>query len=82
MRDSLQKVCIIIDNKYRQQPKREKSNLMLLHAKVALSCRRLEISQAVPKEETSFSLFHLKAGKYPEAGGFHPFQIFRFVHSL
>lgn len=55
---------------------------MLLYDKVALSYKRLEISKAVPKEETSFSLFHLKAGKYPEAGGFHPFQIFRFVHSL
>lgn len=55
---------------------------MLLYDKVALSYKRLEISKAVPTEEASFSLFHLKAGKYPEAGGFHPFQIFRFVHSL
>lgn len=55
---------------------------MLFYDKVALSYRKLEIPQAVPKEEASFSLFHLKAGKYPEAGDFHPFQVFRFVHSL
>lgn len=36
---------------------------MLLYDKVALSYRRLEIPQAVPKEEASFSLFRLKAGK-------------------
>lgn len=54
---------------------------MGLYDKVALSNRRLEVSQAVPKEEASF-LFHFKSGKYPEAGGFHPFQIFKFVHSL
>lgn len=82
MRDSLQKECIIIDNKHREPPKSEKGNLMLLYDKVTLSYRRLEISQAVPKEEAFFSFFRLKAGKYPEAGGFHPFQIFRFVHSL
>lgn len=50
---------------------------MLLYDKVGLNYRRLEILQAVP-----FSLFCLKAGKYPEAGGFHPVQIFRFVYSL
>lgn len=61
MRDSLQKECIIIDNKHREPPKSEKGNLMLLYDKVTLSYRRLEISQAVPKEEAFFSFFSFKS---------------------